>query len=110
MSTATATKHGKSQAVRPIHVARIGRVKAAVWANETENGVRHNVTLQRIYVDAEGHWQSTDSFGRDDLLLVGKVASLAHSWIYANAQPAGDSQPAGDASASQEEGGPDLPF
>ncbi len=65
---------------RPVHEVRIGRIKAAIWKNSTENGVRFNATLSRIYRDGE-EWKSTDSFGRDDLLLLAKVADQAHSWI-----------------------------
>lgn len=65
---------------KPIHEVRIGAIKAAIWRNETEAGVRHNVTLSRLYKDGE-QWRSSDSFGRDDLLLVAKVADKAHSWI-----------------------------
>lgn len=70
---------------RPVHEIRFGRVKAAIWENETSQGVRHNVTFQRIYREEET-WKSTDSFGRDDLPLVLKVADLAHTWIYEQAQ------------------------
>ena len=65
---------------KPIHEVRLGAIKAAVWKNETENGVRFNVTLTRLYKDGE-QWKSTDSFGRDDLLLLAKVADETHSWI-----------------------------
>lgn len=71
---------------RPVHEIRLGRIKAAIWENGTQNGTRHNVTLQRLYVDDEGNWNKSTSFGRDDLPLVGKVADLAHSWIYAQQQ------------------------
>jgi hypothetical protein len=66
---------------KPIHETRIGMIKAAVWRNETESGVRYNVTFSRLYRDDQKEWKSTDSFGRDDLLLLGKVADRAHSWI-----------------------------
>ena len=73
MSTTTNT--------RPVHEVRLGSIKAAVWRNQTETGVRHNVTFSRIYKDGDS-WKSTDSFGRDDLLLVAKVADQSHSWIH----------------------------
>lgn len=82
MATAQATA---SSVKRPVHEIRFGRVKAAIWENETSQGVRHNVTFQRIYRDGET-WKTTDSFGRDDLQLVQKVADLAHTWIYEQAQ------------------------
>ena len=44
----------------------------------------HNVTFQRLYRDGKD-WKTTDSFGRDDLPLVQKIADLAHTWIYENA-------------------------
>ncbi len=59
----------------------MGRIKAAIWENETETGMRHNVTFQRIYKDGDD-WRQSDSFGRDDLPLLMKVADIAHSWIY----------------------------
>lgn len=66
---------------KPAHEVRLGSIKAAIWKNETPKGIRYNVTLSRIYRD-EDDWKSTDSFGRDDLLLVGKVADRAHTWIH----------------------------
>lgn len=80
---AIATKRSADKA-RPVHEVRLGRIKAAIWENETQTGVRHNVTLQRIYRDGE-QWKTSDSFGRDDLPLVAKVVDLAHSWIFGQA-------------------------
>ena len=70
---------------KPAHEVRLGHIKAAVWRNETESGVRYNVTFNRLYKDGD-IWKSTDSFGRDDLLLLAKVADNAHSWIFAQSQ------------------------
>ena len=77
---ASATKQ-TSEKTRPVHEVRMGRIKAAIWENETETGMRHNVTFQRIYKDGDD-WRQSDSFGRDDLPLLMKVADIAHSWIY----------------------------
>jgi hypothetical protein len=73
-------------ASKPVHEIRLGRIKAAIWENETQNGTRHNVTFQRIYRDEGGQWNTSDSFGRDDLPLVAKVADLAHTWIFQQGQ------------------------
>lgn len=59
----------------------MGRIRAAIWQNQTDTGVRHNVTISRLYKDGDD-WKDTTSFGRDDLPLVAKVCDLAHSWIY----------------------------
>lgn len=69
---------------RPVHEIRMGRIKAAIWVNETQNGRMLNVTIQRLYKSDDG-WATTTSFGREDLPLVGKVADLAHTWIYSQA-------------------------
>ena len=65
---------------KPVQEVRLGAVKAAIWKNDTDSGVRFNVTICRLYKDGDD-WKDTDSFGRDDLLLVAKVADLAHTWI-----------------------------
>ena len=74
-----------SNSNKPVHEVRLGSNKAAIRENETSTGIRHNVTLQRIYRDGE-QWKTGDSFGRDDLPLVIKVSDLAHSWIYQHPQ------------------------
>ncbi|MEQ1824684.1 MAG: hypothetical protein ABL921_02015 [Pirellula sp.] len=72
-----------STKVRPVHEVRMGRIKAAIWENDTQNGARHNVTISRLYRDGE-QWKDSGSFGRDDLPLVAKVVDQAHSWIFEN--------------------------
>lgn len=67
-------------ATKPIHEVRLGSIKAAVWRNQTETGVRYNATFGRLYKEGN-QWRTTGSFGRDDLLLLAKVADQAHSWI-----------------------------
>ena len=83
MATATATGKSKPKQ-RPVHEVRLGRVRAAIWENQTDGGVRHNVTLTRLYKDGD-QWKDSSSFGRDDLPLVAKVVDLAHRWIFEQA-------------------------
>ena len=66
---------------KPVHEIRLGRIRAAIWENQTQNGNMHNVTITRLYKDDSG-WKDSGSFGRDDLPLVAKVVDLAHSWIF----------------------------
>ena len=69
---------------KPVHEIRLGRVKAVIWANDTEAGTRHNVTLRRIYKrDNQSQWEQSDSYGRDDLPLAIEVLHQAWLWIYA---------------------------
>jgi hypothetical protein len=65
---------------RPAHEIRLGAIKASIWENQVNDMTRYNVSLARIYKDGD-QWKSTESFGRDDLLIVAKVADRAHSWI-----------------------------
>src|SRR4051794_39271946 len=77
----------KQERQRPTHEVRLGRIKGAIWANGTDQGVRYGVTLSRLYKDPESdEWRTSTSFGRDDLLLVAKVCELALLWIYQQGQ------------------------
>ena len=64
----------------PVHEIRLGLIKASIWRNQTKSGERHNVTVSRLYKNGDV-WKESNHFGRDDLLLVAKVADLAHTWI-----------------------------
>ena len=66
---------------RPTATVRIGTVKAAIWENQAGERTRCNVTFSKRYRDAEGQWKTTHSFGRNDLLVLAKVADQAHSRI-----------------------------
>ena len=58
------------------------RVKATIWPNGTEDRPRHNGTFSRLYKDDAGEWKSTQSFGRNDLLVLTKVADLVHTRLF----------------------------
>jgi len=70
---------------KPIHEVRFGLISAAIWKNDSQNGVWYNTKFSRSYKNGD-KWSSTDSFGRDDLLLLAKAADAAHSWIYQQMQ------------------------
>ena len=70
---------------KPVQEIRLGRIKAAIWENQTESGPRHNVTVSRLYKEGD-EWKSADSFGRDDLPLLAKAVDLAHTWIFTKTQ------------------------
>lgn len=64
----------------PATAFRFGRIQAAVWERKADSGTFYSVTFRRSYQE-DGKWRDSDSFGRDDLLLVAKLADQAHSWI-----------------------------
>jgi hypothetical protein len=70
---------------KPVATFKLGRIRAAVWENDTDSGVVCNVTIERRYLDGE-EWKSSTSFGRNDLPLVAKVADEALTYIYRRQQ------------------------
>ena len=80
----------QTQTKKPVHEVRMGRVRAAVWENDTKSGTMHNVTLSRLYKDDDDKWADSTSFGRDDLPLLAKVADQAHSWIFEHGMSGND--------------------
>src|SRR5512135_3907603 len=79
---------------RPVQVIRIRNLRANIWANRLPSGdLAYNVTFDRLYrepdqTDAQGEvtnrgeWKQSQSFGKDDLLLLAKLADLAHTEVY----------------------------
>ena len=65
----------------PARILRLGRVKATVWENGSVQRKLYNVTFARTYMDEDKKFHDADSFGRDDLLLLGKLADQAHTFI-----------------------------
>ena len=65
----------------PVKTFRLGRIKTAVWENESEQKF-YTVTIFRTYVDDANKYHDTKSFGRDDLPLVAKLADQAHTFIF----------------------------
>lgn len=76
---------------KPVHEIRLGRIKALIWANETSQGTRHNVTVARLYKEGD-NWKTAEGFGRDDLPVLMKVLDMAHTWIFERAQAPEDHQ------------------
>jgi hypothetical protein len=65
---------------KPVHQVRIGRIKAAVFENGDD--APRKVQFQALYKDEEDKWQGSQSFTREDLPLLIKVADRVHSHLY----------------------------
>lgn len=69
---------------RPVHTIRYSAVRAAIWRNVIDNGnaswATYSITFSRSYKDGND-WKETNTFGRDDLLVLAKAADEAHTWI-----------------------------
>jgi hypothetical protein len=53
-----------------------------VRENKADKKKFYNVTFARTYLDQARNYHETDSFGRDDLPLVAKLADQAHTFIF----------------------------
>lgn len=72
---------GPASSSGPIRTLRIGRLKAAVWENTSEDRTFYNVTFARTYMGEDKKLRDSDSFGRDDLLALSKLADQAHTYV-----------------------------
>lgn len=71
-----------AQKQKPVHEIRLGRIRAAIWANQTDSReIWFNVMVSRLYRDGD-RWQDSPTFRRDDLPLVSKVVNMAYVWIW----------------------------
>ena len=77
-----------AQKQKPVKEVRLGRIRAAIWANQTEGrDIWFNVTVSRLYKDGD-QWKDTSAFRRDDLPIVAKVVDMAYAWIWEQEVPA----------------------
>ena len=65
---------------QPIQTLRAGRIQAAIWENHSDKGPFYNVTVSRSYKEGD-NWKSSDSFGRDDLLVLAQLLGSAYTFI-----------------------------
>jgi hypothetical protein len=59
---------------KPVREEKLGRVRAALWANETKFGTRYSVRFSRSYRDKDGKFHDSDSFDIADLAHIEKLA------------------------------------
>ena len=71
----------------PAFKTRYGRVEAAVWARDLDEGKKvYSVTLQRSYQDKDGQWQRTSSLDELDLLPASKALDECYVYIQKDRQ------------------------
>lgn len=80
-SAAPQSRNAPTAGPAPVKTLRLGRIKAAVWENNSDQRAFFNVTFTRTYMDEQKQFHDSDSFGRDDLLLLSKLADQAHTFI-----------------------------
>ena len=70
---------------KPAREIRYGLIKACIWENKSKNGNHYSVAVCRLFKNGDV-WKESSRFGRDDLLVLAKVADEAHSWIHQNSK------------------------
>lgn len=65
---------------KPKTTLRDGAIKAAIWANEGENGTFYAVTFSRTYKDGDNYADS-NSFGGTELLQLTRLVGKAYDKI-----------------------------
>jgi hypothetical protein len=79
---ASPTKNAATGPKLPVKTFRLGRIKAAVWENEADEKKFFNMTFARTYMNEARNFHDTDSYARDDLPLVAKLADQVHTFIF----------------------------
>lgn len=80
------THRGKADmATRPIHEIRKGLIKVRIWRKRTRSGLRHSVSIVRLFKNGDV-WKESTRFSRDDIPLVRLVLDDAFAWIYEQRQ------------------------
>lgn len=66
---------------KPAHKIRSGVLQVTIWRNAGDKGTWYSVIPSRSYKQSDDAWKESDSLGFDDLLTMGKLLDLAHTWI-----------------------------
>jgi hypothetical protein len=66
---------------RPVHEIRSGRIRAAIWKNQTVGGPLLTATFERLYRTESGEWRSSHSYSASELLELARVAENVHAYI-----------------------------
>jgi hypothetical protein len=75
-------KNQNQSSNKPAHTIRAGVLSVSIWRQDGSNGTFYRCNAQRAYKpDGEEEWKHTDSFGRDDLLIVAELMTTAWQWI-----------------------------
>lgn len=66
---------------KPTHTIRRGLIKVRIWRKRTKSGLRHTVTITRLFKNGDV-WTESMRFGRDDISLARLLLDEAFTWIY----------------------------
>ena len=73
-------------AALPVHEFRRGLIRVRIWRKRTRAGLRHTVSVVRLFRKSDV-WNESPRFRRDDIPLVQLALDEAHNWIFQNHRP-----------------------
>jgi hypothetical protein len=76
---------------KPAFEARSGKIRAAVWENNTETGIAQSLSLTKSYKEG-AQWRNTGSFLCEDLPDVSEVLTQAYEWMTQREQEVAEAQ------------------
>lgn len=66
---------------KPIYELRHGLIKVRVWRNRTKSGLRHTISVIRLFRNGDV-WKESTRFGREDIPLIRLLLDKTLTWIY----------------------------
>ena len=72
-------------ATLPVHEFRKGLIRVRIWRKRTSSGIRHTVSVVRLFRKSDV-WNESTRFYRDDIPLVQLALYEAHTWIFSQQQ------------------------
>jgi hypothetical protein len=71
---------------KPVYELRHGLLKVRVWRKRTRSGIRHTISVIRLFRNGDV-WKESTRFGREDIPLIRLLLEKAHTWIYLHCNP-----------------------
>mgnify|MGYP001286145071 FL=1 len=71
---------------KPVYQLRHGLLKVRVWRKRTRSGIRHTISVIRLFRNGDV-WKESTRFGREDIPLIRLLLEKAHTWIYLHCNP-----------------------
>ena len=66
---------------KPQFSHKLNRIEVAVWRNENENNIWHNITFVKTYRDSDGALQTTNGLKMEDLPSLTFLAGKAYDYL-----------------------------
>lgn len=66
---------------KPIETLRDGRLKVAIWANQTEKGTRYSLNMTYNYRTQDEKWKDTHYIPERELLKGSNLLTQAHNRV-----------------------------